>query len=73
MGAFQFVQAHCRADARGIADGLFGHAQVADVDPLLRADDAGPLDHITQFANVPWPAVVEQRRLRFVAEAAGGP
>lgn len=71
MGAFQFIQAQCRANARGIAGRLFGHAQVADFDALLGTDDARPLDHVAQFADVARPAVVEQRGAGLVAEGAG--
>ncbi|MNI72404.1 hypothetical protein D3C73_1283430 [compost metagenome] len=42
---------------------------MADFDPFLRANNARPLHHVTQLANVPWPAVTQQRFTGLVTEA----
>ncbi len=71
MGLFQGFQAQWLTDARGVAGNLLAEAQVADLDHLLRTDDAGAFHHVAQFPHVARPAVGLQRGNRGIAEAAG--
>ena len=69
MCAFSSSSRLSAAPMRGaLLTGLFGHAQVADLHAFLRADDARPLHHVAQFANVARPAVAEQRLAGLIAE-----
>ncbi|MNV17132.1 hypothetical protein D3C71_1079150 [compost metagenome] len=72
VGLLQLIQAQCRADARCIVDRGFSHAQMTDLDPLLRTDDARPFDHVAQFTDVARPAIAQQCFPGLVAEDARG-